>query len=94
MRLFLIKAAIVLLINVLMWYVYHNYQARKRRKAMIFRKELVDILDYAYSQAHDSCICVCPTAVPDWNDNALTDEMIDRQLHMLKVIRKYLISFR
>lgn len=94
MRLFLIQAAIVLLINVTIWCVYHNYQSRKRRKAMIFRKELIDIVDYAYSQAHDSCICVCPTAVPDWNDWALTNEMINRQLYMLRIIRKYLVNFK
>ena len=94
MRLFLVIIAILLLFNLCVWFVYLAYKSRKRRKAMLFRKELIDIIDYAYSQAHDSCICVCPTAVPDWNDNALTDEMIDRQLYMLKMIRKYFIAFR
>ena len=56
---------------------------------IVFRKELLDIIDYAYTQAHDSNICVCPSAVPDWDDKNLTDEVLERQLDMLKIIRKY-----
>ena len=55
---------------------------------VIFRKELLDIIDFAIERAADN-ICVCPHAVPDWDDNNLTDEVIERQLDMLKIIRKY-----
>ena len=55
---------------------------------VIFRKELLDIIDFAIERAKDN-ICVCPHAVPDWDDNNLTDEVIERQLDMLKIIRKY-----
>lgn len=57
---------------------------------MIFRKELLEIIDYAYTQAHDSNICVCPSVVPNWDDHNLTDEMIDLQLDMLMIIRKFI----
>lgn len=55
---------------------------------VIFRKELLDIIDFAIERAEDN-ICVCPHAVPDWDDNKLTDEVVERQLDMLKIIRKY-----
>lgn len=60
---------------------------------MIFRKQLLDIIDYAYEQAHDSEICVCPTAVPNWDDRNLTDEVVEHQLHSLRVIRKYIEEY-
>ena len=56
---------------------------------MIFKTELLDIIDYAYSQAHDSNICVCPSAVPEWDDRNLTDEMYNRQLSKLQGIRLF-----
>lgn len=57
---------------------------------MIFRKELLDIIDYAYTQAHDSDICVCPSAVPDWDDKRITDDMYERQLGVLSGIRLFI----
>jgi hypothetical protein len=56
---------------------------------MLFREELLDIIDYAYTQAHDSLICVCPSAVPGWDDRNLTDDMIDHQLEFLNLLRCY-----
>ncbi len=56
---------------------------------MIFRTELLDIINYAYTQAHDSDICVCPSAVPEWDDRNLTDEMCEKQLEVLSGIRLY-----
>lgn len=59
---------------------------------VIFRKELLDIIDYAYGQAQDN-ICVCPSAVPEWDDMNLTDEMVERQLHFLRIVRRYVESY-
>lgn len=56
---------------------------------MIFKQEFLDIINYAYDQAHDNLICVCPSAVPDWDDNNITDDMIDRQLFALNLLRRY-----
>ena len=57
---------------------------------MIFKNELIDILNYAYDQAHDSNICVCPSAVPEWDDRNLTDEMCEKQLKVLNGIRAFI----
>lgn len=56
---------------------------------MIFRNELLDIINYAFDQAHDSNICVCPSAVPEWDDRHLTDEMCEKQLRVLRGIRTF-----
>lgn len=55
---------------------------------MRYRKELLEIINYAYGQAENN-ICVCPSAVPEWDDRNLTDEMYEKQLCKIRLVRAY-----